>query len=351
MEKPNLSSFAISKGSRLGLRISVNTLSCQKRFCEISDQFIIELEPFVCQSYILLKRFLLEFYVFLGLSWSFFVRLMVLYLQSMIFSCISPLTCCRKLLQVLAFQRIDQNKFEQSLSQKMSTWIVEVGCFLASCTSWNQELCHGRLKSASTKTQALRRIHLIGCVQSIKNWASLLICNSCSIWQCWLGISTFSLGSGSGFHQDLAFCFHWRLSSLFSSSSSSYLQDLVGPFTLYTRIISWLWETQKVPGAFICKKWQLASSAQAPLDTLESPVHTLVGWSAVVSAPSSMLAKLFQEGCSHLVCNSRSWDQYLCSFVFSYIRKKLSVDQTMCSTCYLHQPASDLLQNQALLQP
>ena len=46
---------------------------------------------------------------------------------------------------------------------------------------------------------------------------------------------------------------------------------LVGPFTFYTGIISWLWETQKVPGAFICKKWQRASSAQAPLDTLESP--------------------------------------------------------------------------------
>ena len=156
MEKPNLSSFAISKGSRLGLRISVHTLSCQKRFCEISDQFIIELEPFVCQSYILLKRFLLEFYVFLGLSWSFFVRLMVLYLQSMIFSCISPLTCCRKLLQVLAFQRIDQNKFEQSLSQKMSTWIVEVGCFLASCTSWNQELWNmGASKAPPQKPKLL----------------------------------------------------------------------------------------------------------------------------------------------------------------------------------------------------
>ena len=37
-----------------------------------------------------------------------------------------------------------------------------------------------------------------------------------------------------------------------------------------------------------------------------------------------MLAKLFQEGCLHLICNSRSRDQYLYSL-------KLNVDQTMCS--------------------
>ena len=66
----------------------VNKLCCQTWFGEISDQFII-LEPFVCQSYIHLKCFFLKFYVFLGLSWSFFVRLMVLYLQSMNFTCIS----------------------------------------------------------------------------------------------------------------------------------------------------------------------------------------------------------------------------------------------------------------------
>ena len=88
---------------------------------------------------------------------------------------------------------------------------------------------------------------------------------------------------------------------------------------------SWGIHLQKMAASFICasSSWYTWISA--------SSVHTLVGWSAVVSAPSSMLTKLFQEGCLHLVCNSRSWDQYLCSFFFSYILKKLSVDQTMCS--------------------
>ena len=148
----------------------VNKLCCQKWFGEISDQFIIILEPFVCQSYILLKCFFLKFYVFLGLSRSFFVRLMVLYLQSMVFTLIvveSFFSCWLSKKYVYVYIYITRSLNKAVLRKcKPGLWMLDV--FKLSV------LAAGASKVPSIKTQALRLIHLLKGLRPIKSWASHL---------------------------------------------------------------------------------------------------------------------------------------------------------------------------------
>ena len=154
-------------------------------------------------------------------------------------------------------------------------------------------LAVGASKVPSIKTPALRLIHLLKSHRPIKTWAPLVICNICSIWQCELGrpADLLKFVSTEGCPP-----------SLFSSSSSSYLQDLVGLFPFRNHLLAL--RNSKGPRRIHLQKCQPASFAQAPLKYTwisASSVHTLMGWSAVD------LLGAHKEGCLHLVCNSWSW--------------------------------------------
>ena len=86
-------------------------------------------------------------------------------------------------------------------------------------------------------------------------------------------------------------------------------------------IIFWLFGSQKVPGGFMWKMHP-ASSAQAPLDTLESPplLPTLLWVGQLSKKAACILFAALGLGTTSRV-----------SFFFSDILKKLSVDQTVYS--------------------
>ena len=141
-----------------------------------------------------------------------------------------PLGCCRKLLQVLAFQEkyiyiytVYYKKFEQSFPQKCKPGLWMLDVFKLSV------LAVGASKVPSIKTPALRLIHLLKSHRPIKTWAPLVICNICSIWQCELGrpADLLKFVSTEGCPP-----------SLFSSSSSSYFQDLVGLFPYRNHVLA-----------------------------------------------------------------------------------------------------------------
>lgn len=108
----------------------------------------------------ILKCFLLKFHVFLGLSWSLSIFLVVL--QSMIFACGDNL----KVVEGFFRCWLSIKKFTMSL-----TWLEAGPCLHASWTVCYQELCLGCLESVFQKTELLGLICL---PKGLQSWASHL---------------------------------------------------------------------------------------------------------------------------------------------------------------------------------